>query len=91
MLCRGLQRSAAHSICYLKYIVPKKIPIVFHNGSNYCYDFIIKEFAEEFGKQFIYLGEDNEKYTAFSVPVQNKVTKIGKIREEIIKTISYRL
>ena len=25
-------RDAAHSICNLKYSVPKKIPIVFHNG-----------------------------------------------------------
>ena len=29
--CRG----AAHSICNLKYSLPKKIPIVFHSGSNY--------------------------------------------------------
>ena len=26
-------RDAAHSICNLKYSVPKKIPIVFHSGS----------------------------------------------------------
>ena len=26
---------AAHSICNLKYIAPKEIPIVFYNGSNY--------------------------------------------------------
>ena len=25
----------AHGICHLKYSVPRKIPIVFHNGSNY--------------------------------------------------------
>ena len=36
--CRG----AAHSICSLKYIMPKNIPIVFHNGSNYDNGFIIK-------------------------------------------------
>ena len=39
---------AAHSICNLEYSVPKKIPIVFHDGSNYGYHFIIKELAEEF-------------------------------------------
>ena len=33
-------RDAAHIICNLKYSVPKKIPIVFHNGSNYYYHFI---------------------------------------------------
>ena len=42
----GEYRGAAHSICNLKYSVPEKIPIVFHNGSNYDYHFIIKELAE---------------------------------------------
>ena len=49
-------RGAAHSTCNLKYSVPKKIPIVFHNGSNYDYYFIIKELGEEFKKQFTRLG-----------------------------------
>ena len=34
-------RGAVHSICNLKYSVPKKIGIVFHNGSNYDFHFII--------------------------------------------------
>ena len=48
----GEYRYAGHSICHLKYSVPKKIPIIFHNGSNYDYHFIMKELAEEFTKQF---------------------------------------
>ena len=32
---RGEYEGAAHSIFNLDYIVPKKIPIVFHNGTNY--------------------------------------------------------
>ena len=44
----------------------KKIPIVFHNGSNYDYHFIIKELAEEFKTQFICLGENTEKCIAFT-------------------------
>ena len=43
-------RGTGHSICNLKYSVPKKIPIVFHKGSNYDYHFIIKDLAEEFKK-----------------------------------------
>ena len=31
----GEYRGAAHNICNLKYNVPKKIPIVSHNGTNY--------------------------------------------------------
>ena len=46
----GEYRGAAHSICNLKYNAPEKIPIVFHNASNYDYRFIIKGLAEEFKK-----------------------------------------
>ena len=42
----GEYRDAAHSICNSKY----SAPIVFHNGSNYDYHFITKEFAEELKK-----------------------------------------
>ena len=38
-------------MCSLKYSMLKKIPIFFHNGSNYDYHFIIKELAKEFKKQ----------------------------------------
>ena len=41
-------RGAAHSICNLKYCEPKETSIVFHNGCNYHYHFIIKELTEEF-------------------------------------------
>ena len=39
-------RGAARSISNSKYSVPKKIPIVFHNGSNNDYHFVIKEFDD---------------------------------------------
>ena len=57
----GEYRGAAYSIYNLEYSVPKKIPIAFHNGSNYDYHFIIKELAEEFKKQFTCLGKNTEK------------------------------
>ena len=53
-------RRASHSICNLKYSLPKKFLIVFHNSSNFDYHFIIKELAEEFKKQFTCLGESTE-------------------------------
>ena len=43
----GEYRGAAHNICNLKYSLPKKGPITFHNGFNYDYYFIKKEFAEK--------------------------------------------
>ena len=38
----GKYRGAAHSICNLKFRVPNEITVVFDNGSNYDYHFIIK-------------------------------------------------
>ena len=53
-------RGAAHSICNLKFNVPNEISVVFHNGSNYDYHFIIKELANEFEGKFERLGENTE-------------------------------
>ena len=58
----GKYRGFANTICNLKYSIPKKIPLVFHNGSNYDYHFIIKELAKEFKGEFTGLGENAEKY-----------------------------
>ena len=79
-----------HSICNLKYGVPKKIPIVFHSGSNYDYHFIMKELAQEFKKQFTCLGENTEKYITFTVTIE-EVRRIDKNGEEITKNICYIL
>ena len=63
----GKYRGAAHNICNLRYKVPKEIPIVFHNGSIYDYNFIIKELVKEFEGNFECLGENIEKtYKIFS-------------------------
>ena len=35
----GKYRGAAYSICNLKFKVPNKIPVVFHNVSNYDYNY----------------------------------------------------
>ena len=56
----GENRDAVHSICNLKYSVPKKIPIVFKHGCKNDYHFVIKEFTEEFKKQLTCLGESIE-------------------------------
>ena len=66
----GKYKGAAHSICNLRYIIPKKILVVFHNGSTYDYHFIIKQLAREFKYYLECLGENTEKYIAFSVLVK---------------------
>ena len=44
--------------------------MVFHNGSNCDFHFIIKELAEEFKGKFECLGENTEKYITFSITMQ---------------------
>ena len=78
-------------ICNLKYSVLKKIPIAFHNGSNYDYHFIIKELAEEFKKQFTCLGENNEKYITFTIPIEKQLQELIKTENKLRKKISYTL
>ena len=51
---------------------PKKIPIIFHNGSKYDSHFVIKKLAEEFKSDFECLGENTEKYITFSVPLKKE-------------------
>ena len=87
--CTGEHRGAAHSICNLKYSVPKKNPIAFHNGSNYDYHFIMKELVEEFEEQFICLEESTEKYITFTVPIEKEVTRIDKNGKQITKNRPY--
>ena len=77
-------RCALHSICNLKYSVPKKIAIVFHNRSKHDYHFIMKE-LEEFRKEFTCLGENTEKYITITVPIEKEATRIDKNGEEITK------
>ena len=55
---------------------PKEIPIVFHNGSNYGYHFIIKVLVEKFKKQFTCLGESTEKKLQELIKMEKKLQKI---------------
>ena len=74
----------------MKYKTPKKIPVVFHNGSTYDYHFIIKELAEEFEGQFECLGENTEKYITFSVPIQKELDNGKSITYKIKFIDSFR-
>ena len=48
---------AAHSICDLKFHMHNQIPVVFHNGSNHDYHFIITS-ANEFEGEFECIREN---------------------------------
>ena len=81
---RGI--GAAHSICNLKYSVPKIHPIVFHNGSNHDYHFIIKRSRRILKTIYLF----RRKYRKVHSSYKNlEVKRIDKNGEEIRKNISY--
>ena len=65
--------------------------MLFHNGSNYDYHFIIKQLVEKFEKHYTYFEENTEQYITFTVPLEKEVTKIDKNGEKITKNIFYML
>ena len=64
---------------------------MFHNGSTCDYHFKIKNLAEEFKGGFECLGENTEKYIAFSVPIKKEITKKDKNGNDKIMKISYKI
>ena len=88
----GKYRGAARSICNLKFNVPSEIPVVFHNGSNYDYNFIIKELANEFNSNLnvLEITKNNRKQKIFSVRIKKKTIKVDKDNNETVETISYK-
>ena len=87
----GKYRGVAHGICNLKFNVSNEIPVVFHNGSNYHYHFIIEELENKSEVQFECLGENTEKYKTFSIPREKGVTNIDEDGKESVVTISYKI
>ena len=85
----GKYRGTALSICNLKFNVPNEIPVVFHNGSNYDYHFIIKESANAFEGQFEFLWENTEKCKTFSVQIEKEVTKTDEDGKESAVKIKF--
>ena len=74
------------NIVHLKYTVTKEICIVFHNGSNYDYRFIMKDLADNLLAQEKILKNAFQK--TFSVPIEKEFKRIDKKEKEITKTIT---
>ena len=68
-----------------------EIPVVFHNGSNYDFHFIIKELANETEEKFEYSGRNTKMCKNFFVPVEKEVRKIDKDGNVNVVTISYKI
>ena len=61
----GKFRGAAHSICNLKYKIPKFFPVIFHNLSGYDSHLFIKNLGKSEGK-IDCIPNNEEKYISFT-------------------------
>ena len=87
----GKYSGAAHSACNLQCKVPKNIPAVFHNRSNYDFYLIVNQLSKDFNGPFSCLGENTEKYITFSTCIFKKTDSDEKPIAYQIKFIdSYR-
>ncbi|VVC33624.1 Ribonuclease H-like domain [Cinara cedri] len=77
----GKYRGAAHSICNLKYKVPRFIPVFFHNLSGYDAHLFIKEFGINTGDIKV-ISNSEENYITFS-----KVLRYEKLDPVTNKTV----
>ena len=61
--CRitGKYRGAAHDNCNKKYVIPKYIPIVFHNRRGYDSHFIVQNLGK-YKEKIDVIPNNNEKY-----------------------------
>ena len=81
----GKNRGPAHSICNLKYEVPKEIPIIIHNAT-YDTHFIINQLAIEFKGELNCIGDNMDKYITFSVPIKEEAINNGDKKNNYIQT-----
>ena len=64
--------------------------MVFHNGSNCHYHFIINKLEKEFEVEHNCLVENTKKHKPFSVSITKAIKIINKNEKETTKTIYYR-
>ena len=68
----------------------KKIHIAFQNGSNYNYQFIIKQLAKEFENNFLFKRKQG-KYITLTIQTEIKLKELIKMEKKLQKNISYIL
>ena len=78
----GKYRGAAHSICNLKYKIPKFVPVIFHNLSGYDSHLFIKNLGKSEGK-IDCIPNNEEKYISFTkqILVDTFMNKEGEEKE----------
>ena len=90
----GIYRGAAHLICNLSQSTPIDIPVFFHDGTSYEFNFIITELAKEFKSEMRCIPLNTDKYMSFSIPIKKDVKKQkeqNELKKPKKKVITYNL
>ena len=66
----GKFRGAAHSVSNLRHSTQIGIPVFFDNGTNYDFNLLIEEFANEYKSGINCIPLNTNKYMSFSVPTK---------------------
>lgn len=62
----GIHRGAAHCIWNLKYNVPKEVPLISHNVSNYDFHLMVRHMSKKSKENEVNcLAKNTEKYLRF--------------------------
>ena len=85
----GKFKGPVHSICNLKYKVPKEIPIIIHNAT-YDIHFIINQLAIEFKGELDCIGDNMENYITFCVPIKKELNSSKTVIYKLKFTDSFR-
>ena len=71
--------------------MPNEIPVVFYNGSNYDYHFVIKELANEFEDNSNVLEKRQKSKKLFPFQQKKKLQKLIKMVMKVLLIDSARL
>ena len=78
----GEFKRPAHSICNLKYKVPKEIPIIIHNAT-YDTHFIINQLAIEFKGELNCIGNNMENYITFLYHLRKNLIMVKQLHTNL--------
>ena len=85
----GLYRGATHTMCNLRYKIPKYIPVVFHNLAGYDAHLFIRELAKHTSHMGV-IAKNVEDYISFSIKVEVEIgTRIKEIELRFIDSFKF--
>ena len=84
----GYYRGAAHQNCNLRYTLPKKIPLFFHNLKNYDSHFIIASLTTNSFKNCKIVPQSMEKFISFSLDNIQVLDSCNFLSESLEKLVN---